>query len=176
MNSKTILAALVAVTIGGVSAIPAFAKNDQQALNQMAMQMYMQQQATQQQNLLNAQVTQANQAALAEAGWVAQNGAYPHRDRFGRPYGPSGYAPNSGAGNFSNNGLPFFNSVLPIGYGNNNNNCAYPTAYNNTYPTAYNNYSNVYPRGYGFSNFNNNGVQNKLNRIANKINRSIRYW
>ena len=157
MNSKTILAALVAITIGGATAVPALAANNQQ--QQMMMQMLMQQQQAQQQ----VAVTQANQAAAAEAAWQAQNGSYPYKDQFGRAYGPSGYAPNSGAVN--SYGLPFVNGILPVGYqANNNCNVGYGNPYN-------------YNNGY---NANASKIQRKLAReyrkLNQKVNRTLRIW
>lgn len=154
MNSKLILAAIVAFTIGGASAVPALAANNQQ--QQMMMQMMLQQQQAQQQAAAN----QVNQQAAAEAAWQQQNGAYPYKDQFGRAYGPSGYAPNSGAVNAY--GLPFVNRFIPASY-QANNNCNV-------------NYGNPYR----YNNAPTNKIQRKLAReyrkLNQKINRTMRIW
>ena len=161
MNTKSIFAAIVALTIGGASAVPAFASDNSKALNQMAMQMYAQQQQLQQQQQYNQAVSNANQAALAEAAWQAQNGSFPYKDQFGRAYGPSGYAPGS-TGN-----IPFLNRFLP-GY----NGVVTNTAYNNPFYNM-NNYNRNYNNGYCNG---NRGISRTLNKLSNKLNRTIRYW
>ncbi len=163
MNTKSIFAAIIAITIGGASAVPALASDNSKALNQMAMQMYMQQQQQQQYNQV---VSNANQAALAEAAWQAQNGAYPYKDQFGRSYGPSGYA----NGTISN--VPFLNRLLP-GYNGLLANGSYNNPYYNYNNSIYNRNNNGYCYG---NNNNNNRLSRSLNKLSNKLNRTIRYW
>lgn len=164
MNTKSIFAAVVALTIGGASAVPALASDNSKALNQMAMQMYMQQQQVQAQQQYNQAVTNANQAALAEAAWQAQNGAFPYKDQFGRAYGPSGYA--SGA----NGNLSLLNRFVPGYNGFVANNVGY-----NPYAGNYN-YGNYNYGNYNNSCNRNNGISRSLNKLSNKLNRTIRYW
>jgi len=74
MNTKKMMASLLAgaaTLVGTILPTPALASNNNQALNMMAMQMYMQQQANaQQQTILAQEQAQATYNA-AQAAWAA---------------------------------------------------------------------------------------------------------
>lgn len=93
MNNRVIAAAL-ALVAGMSCTIPAFADDQKKMLNQMAVQMWMQQQANQQNTLYNQSLINQQQATAAEIEWQRRNGSYPYKDQWGRAYGPYGYAPD----------------------------------------------------------------------------------